>query len=62
MKLKTYELVICITGGIATIASGLVAYFNPAYSGAIVSAIDIASTAIASICALFIKKETTLKK
>lgn len=57
MTLKVYELVICITGAVGAIAIGLVTYFNPAYASAIAGSIEIATTAIASICALFLNKE-----
>ena len=50
MKKKTFNLVVGITGGVATILS-------PAYAVQIVAGIGIASTAVTEICSLFVKTE-----
>lgn len=57
MTKKVYALVIGCTGGVFAIASALVTFFQPAYTPAIVGALTIANTAVAEICALFLKKE-----
>lgn len=57
MKKKTYELIVGVTGGVATIASAVVAYMQPAYTVQIIAAIGIVSTAVSEACALFIKEE-----
>ena len=58
MEKKTFNLIVEITGGVAAISAGVVAYINPAYTPAIVGAIGIAETAITEICSLFVKTET----
>ena len=57
MKKKTYELSVGVTGGVATIASAVVAYKQPAYTVQIIAAIGIVTTAVSEACALFIKEE-----
>ena len=57
MSKKTYELVIGCVGGASAIASAVVTYIHPAFATAIVGAIAIANTAVAEICALFLKKD-----
>lgn len=57
MKKKTYELIVGVTGGVATIASTVVAFFHPVYTVQIVAAIGIVSTAVSEVCSLFIKAE-----
>lgn len=57
MKKKTYELIVGVTGGVATIASAVVAFFHPVYTVQIVAAIGIVSTAVSEVCSLFIKAE-----
>lgn len=57
MSKKVFNLVTAIVGGVSSIASALVAYFEPAYTPAIVGGIGIASTAILEICSLFVKTE-----
>lgn len=57
MKKKTFNLVVGITGGVATIASAVVTFLSPAYAVQIVAGIGIASTAVSEACALFIKEE-----
>jgi hypothetical protein len=39
---KTFNLIVAITGGVAAISAGVVAYINPVYTPAIVGAIGIA--------------------
>lgn len=57
MKKKTYELIVGVTGGVATIASAVVAFLQPAYTVQIIAAIGIVSTAVSEVCSLFIKVE-----
>lgn len=57
MKKKTYELIVGVTGGVATIASAVVAFLQPAYTVQIIAAIGIVSTAVSEVCSLFIKAE-----
>ena len=57
MKKKTFNLIVGITGGIATIASAVVTFFNPAYAVQTVAAIGVASTAVTEICSLFVQNE-----
>lgn len=57
MSKKTFNLVVGITGGVAAIASAVVAYVEPAFTPAIVGAIGIASTAVTEICSLFVAPE-----
>lgn len=56
MKKKTYLLVNGIVGGVSAIASAIVAYFNPAYTPAIIASIAIITTAVSEITALFVKE------
>lgn len=39
MKKKTYELIVGVTGGVATIASAVVTFLKPTYAVQIVAAI-----------------------
>lgn len=55
MSKKTFGLVTGITSGVATIASAVVTYFNPAYAVQTVAAIGIANTAVVEVCSLFRK-------
>lgn len=57
MKKTTFNLIVGITGGVATIASAVVTYFSPAHAVQIVAGIGIASTAVTEICSLFVKTE-----
>mgnify|MGYP006896752023 CR=1 FL=1 len=57
MSKKVFNLVVGITGGIATIAATLVAFFDPAYEAAIVASIGVAETAVVEICSKFVKAE-----
>lgn len=56
MKKKTFNLVVTVTGGIAAIAAGIVAFIQPSYTPAIVTSIGIAETAIVDICSQFVKE------
>ncbi len=56
MSKKTFNLVVGISGGIAAIASAVVAYVEPAFTPAIIGAIGIAETATTEICSLFVKE------
>jgi hypothetical protein len=55
MSKKTFNLVVGISGGIAAIASAVVAYAEPAFTPAIIGSIGIAETATTEICSLFVK-------
>ena len=55
MTKKLYVLISSLLGAAATAASALVAYFQPAYYGAIISAIGIGTTAANEILLLFVK-------
>ena len=57
MSKKVFNLIVGITGGIATIASALVAFFNPAYEPAIIASIGVVETAIVEICTKFVKEK-----
>jgi len=57
MSKKTFTLVSTITGSVATIASAVVTYVQPAYATTIVAGIGIASTAVIEILNLFTKTE-----
>lgn len=57
MKKKTFNLICGVTGGVATIASAVVTFFQPAYAVQIVAAIGIVSTAVTEVCSLFVKAE-----
>lgn len=57
MTKKTFTLVSTVVGSVATIASAVVTYIQPAYATAIVAAIGIASTASIEILNLFTKAE-----
>jgi hypothetical protein len=56
MSKKTYSLVIGITGAVCAAASAIVAFFDPAYTAAIVASIGVANTAVDEICTLFLQK------
>lgn len=58
MKKKTFDLIVGVAGGVAAIASAVVAYIQPAYAGAIVLAIGIGETAAVEICSLFVEGES----
>lgn len=62
MNKKTYELIVGVTGGVATIASAVVAYLKPEYRVQIITAIGIVSTAVTEVCSLFIKVEEKVEK
>ena len=55
MSKKVFNLVVGISGGVATIAAALVAFFNPAYEAAIVASIGVAETAVVEICSKFVE-------
>lgn len=57
MTKKTNALISGIVGGVATIATAVVTYIQPAYAPAIVGGIGIAATATVEICNLFTKTE-----
>lgn len=57
MSKKVFNLVTGVVGGVATIATTVVAFFNPAYEPAIIGAIGIVSTATIEVCSLFVKAE-----
>ena len=57
MSKKVFNLVVGVSGGIATIASAVVAFFNPAYCSAIIASIGVAETAIVEICSNFVKEK-----
>lgn len=57
MSKKMYNLVLGITGGVATITSAVVTYIQPEYAVQIVASIGIVETAVAEICSLFVKTE-----
>jgi hypothetical protein len=57
MSKKTFNLVVGITGGIATIASAIVAFLDPAYESAIIASIGVVETAVVEICTKFVKEK-----
>ena len=57
MSKKVFNLIVAVSGGIASIAGGVVAYLDPSYTPAIISAIGIVETAVVEICNLFVKPE-----
>ena len=57
MKKKTFNLIVGVTGGVATIASAVVTFIQPVYAVQIVAAIGIVSTAVTEVCSLFVKVE-----
>lgn len=57
MSKKTFNLVVGISGGVATIASAIVAFLDPAYESAIVASIGVVETAIVEICSKFVKEK-----
>jgi hypothetical protein len=56
MKKKTFLFISAIVGGISTVASATVTFFQPAHAPAIVAGIGIASTATINIINLFVKE------
>lgn len=56
MSKKIYNLVVGISGGVATIACAVVAFFDPAYESAIIASIGVLETAIVEICSKFVKE------
>ena len=62
MNKKTYELIVGINGGVATIACAVVAFIHPATAVQIVAGIGIVSTAINEVCALFVKPAAKIEK
>lgn len=56
MSKKVFNLVVGISGGIAAIASAVVAYVEPAFTPVIIGSIGIAKTALTEICSLFVKE------
>jgi hypothetical protein len=57
MKKKTFNLIVGITGGVATIASAVVTYFSPTHAAQIVAGIGIVATAVSEVCSLFVNVE-----
>lgn len=57
MSKRFFNLIVGVSGGVSAIASAVVAFFQPAYTPAIVGAIGIAETAVVEICSLFVDKE-----
>lgn len=62
MEDKVYNLVVAITGGVATISQAIVTFVAPPFSPAIVGAIGIAEVAIIEALGLFRKKTTNANK
>ena len=57
MSKKLYGFISGIIGAVATAASVAVAYFQPAYYGAIIAAIGVGAKAIDEILLLFVKEK-----
>ena len=57
MSKKVFNLIVGVSGGIATIACAVVAFFDPAYEYAIIASIGVAETAIVEICTKFVKEK-----
>ncbi len=57
MTKKLYILISSLIGAAGTAACALVAYFQPAMYGAIISAIGIGTTATNEILLLFVKEK-----
>lgn len=57
MSKKTFNLVVGISGGVATVASAIVAFLDPAYESAIIASIGVVETAIVEICSKFVKEK-----
>jgi len=55
MSKKMFNLVAGITGGLATIATAVITYFQPQYATAIVGCVGIVETAVIECCSLFRK-------
>jgi len=63
MSKKVYALVVGIVGGLAAVASALVAYYcEPSLAAKIDAAIALGITAVAEICNLFVEGESIIKK
>ena len=60
MSKKLYGFISGIIGAVATAASVAVAYFQPAYYGAIIAAIGVATKAADETLLLFVDKEKYL--
>lgn len=58
MKKKTFNLVVGIANGVATIASAVVAYIQPAYTVPIIASIGIVDTAIVEVCSQFVEADS----
>ena len=57
MQKKTFELIVGVTGGVATIANAVVAFVQPAYTVQIIAAIGIVATTVTEVCSLFVKTD-----
>lgn len=57
MSKKVFNLIVAVTGGVCAIASALVAFFDPAYTPAIIGSIGVAETAIVEICSKFVTEK-----
>lgn len=57
MSRKTFNLVVGVTGGVASIASAVITFVQPAFAPAIVGCVGIVETAIVECCSLFLKEE-----
>lgn len=57
MSKKVYSLITGLIGAAATVANVLVAYFQPAYYGAIIAAVGIGAKAADEILLLFVKEK-----
>jgi len=63
MSKKTCALIVGIAGGLATVASALVAFYcDNALAAKIDGAIALFITAVAQICNLFVEGESVIKK
>lgn len=62
MSKKTFELIVTISGAVASAAIGIVTYFKPQYATAINSSIEIAETALVAICGNFVDPNKISKK
>lgn len=58
MSKKTFALVSAITTGVATIATGLVTFFNPPMVAAWIGAIPLIEGCIIGVCSKFVVDET----
>lgn len=57
MQKKTFELIVGVTGGVATIADAVVAFVHPVYTVQIIAAIGIVATTVTEVCSLFVKTD-----